>query len=66
MEDRRDCSTCHGTGALADQLGVNLGQCHICGGAGYNVIGSIDSTDIEDKLDDILNKCNDIFEKLNE
>jgi len=66
METRTECSTCHGTGALSDQLGGDMGQCHICKGKGYNVTGSVDSAEIEDKLNDILDKCNDIWEKLNE
>ena len=33
---------------------------------GHRLAGHIDVTDIDDKLNDLMNKCNDIFEKLNE
>jgi formate dehydrogenase maturation protein FdhE len=60
------CGMCGGDGIFKEVT------CPQCDGTGKISLQFLDEvmnsffTDINDRIDDILNKCNDIFEKLNE
>jgi len=68
------CASCRGVGSRVigyDEQNnpIYENPCTGCGGDGKTTTALIDDTllnDMNDKLDDILGKCNDIFEKLNE
>lgn len=63
----RRCRRCDGIGLVSNQVGGNLnGSCDRCNGTGITSWDSIDLSNLEAKLNDILDKCDDIFEKLNE
>ena len=67
IEIIRRCRRCDGTGLVSHQTGGNPnGTCDRCGGSGETSWDSFDLSDLEDKVQDVLNKCNDILEKLNE
>lgn len=57
------CSKCDGTGVYPFNTEAS-GTCDQCEGTGLFVSKVVDTTDIEDKLNDIFNKCDDILEKL--
>jgi DnaJ-class molecular chaperone len=74
LEVYRQCSMCGGDGLFPNDNitygGVvlpptNPGPCQTCGGDGKILAYSIEE-DFVVKIDDILDKCNDIFEKVNE
>jgi DnaJ-class molecular chaperone len=62
IEILQQCSVCHGTKLLdmSDEV-----ACERCDANGYVHVGKLDTDDLEDKINGILNKCNDIFEKVN-
>ena len=47
-----------------DRLGVE--DCPRCATTGKLEVGILDLSDIEDKIDDVMNKCNDIKEVVDE
>lgn len=68
-EVRAHCGQCDGTGSVITWLdAVEQGsiECPTCGGSGKMLVGEINLNDLEGKIDDIADKCNDIFEKVNE
>ena len=65
------CYYCSGDGLVhIDDDAGGPGEdvtCTVCGGSGELLVGTIDELDdLRDTINDILNKCNDIFEKENE
>jgi len=62
------CRKCSGDGKIASYTESSSGliDCPRCAGTGYRDWGELDIAELEDKLDDILDKCNDIFKKINE
>jgi hypothetical protein len=67
----RVCGKCDGTGNnnLIDEETEEITgsvTCSMCNGEKKFPSTQFDLSDITDMLDDILNKCNDILEKLNE
>lgn len=63
------CGRCNGTGINDNQIvdGIVVSEsCTSCSGTGYFGSGLIDATEITDLLNDIKDKCNDIFEKVSE
>lgn len=65
------CRVCFGSGVelTADGQGglTNSEQpCEACGATGKIGVGEVDLTDLEDKLDDVIDKLADIKEKLDE
>jgi len=63
------CSSCNGNGTRPmmtgdDRLGVE--DCPRCATTGKLEVGILDLSDIEDKIDDVMNKCNDIKEVVDE
>lgn len=64
---KHTCAQCNGDGTWDHyKNGLPDGDetCPMCGGSGLMVIGQVDLADLDDKLDDILDKCKDILEKL--
>lgn len=60
------CVNCGGTGRkLVSDSGSETKDCPRCTGTGLQNGGEVHDSDMMDKLDDILDKCKDIFEKLN-
>ena len=65
------CNECGGTGSRTGETNSPSGPvpfdvpCQRCAGDGSLLCGYL-SDDLVDKLNSIMNKCNDIFEKLNE
>ena len=57
------CNTCNGQGQGNTVDGNPLGTCLSCGGSGRIAVHLLDD-DFIDKLNDIENKVNDIFELL--
>ena len=57
----KQCTRCHGSGVF-DQGDVHEDPCAHCNGEGYFEWGKVDNT----LLQDIKDKCDDIWEKLNE
>lgn len=71
MNITKTCLTCNGTGQI--EHGTGTRTCYSCKGEGTSDGGEVSNasqtlderiTEIEDKIDDIMTKCNDIFEKL--
>jgi len=63
------CQRCEGGGKIPNVLdggSFEAEDCVRCSGTGKYFFGTIDLSDLEDKIDDTLSKCNDIFEKVNE
>ena len=72
------CNRCHGTGVYTMEdpdlenpeiEGYTEDPCKNCGGSGYFESGKIKNNlfvDMDDKINDIKNKVDDIMEKLNE
>lgn len=69
MDIQQVCSKCRGTGQSPSGLGE--GNCVNCGGTGRKDRGEIKSptktlderlTDLEDKINDVMDKCIDIKE----
>lgn len=74
MDIHKNCQKCRGTGQ-APGAGQGTTTCNECGGTGRRDEGEISNasqtlderlTDMEGKIDDALDKCDDILEKLNE
>ena len=67
---KNDCRACMttGVGKKFDGAGVlvDIDPCPACGGDGYVNVGVVNLDDLESKIDDIMDKCRDIFEKVNE
>jgi DnaJ-class molecular chaperone len=64
-----DCESCGGDGIREHVVGNSTWgteSCPPCDGTGKYVSGTVDLSDLEDQIDDIINKCNDILEKVNE
>ena len=61
------CNRCEGDGIHPDLVDGAPGDasCVRCVGTGKYFFGTIDLSDLEDKIDDIMNKCNDIKEVVN-
>lgn len=61
------CSRCDGEG-IDSTTGITCIGCHGTGTitAGWYQAVEIQQEVMQDKLNDIMNKCNDIFEKVNE
>ena len=60
MAIKKPCYNCSGTGTVTPPDGEGSGspyQCPVCVGAGELVWGEVED------IDNILDKCNDIFEK---
>lgn len=66
-EIKKNCWQCRGSGTrpASDVDGTPI-PCGACSGTGKESWGAVNLLDISDKLDDLLNKCNDIFEKVSE
>jgi DnaJ-class molecular chaperone len=66
----RTCPKCFGDGEHETDIpggGGTIGQtCPTCDGVGRLVIGYVDITDLTDKVGDIVDKCNDILERVSE
>jgi len=69
MDIQRVCSKCRGTGQAPSGLGTS--ECNECIGTGRKDVGEIKSptktlderlTDLEDKINDVMDKCIDIKE----
>lgn len=63
------CRRCAGTGLESDSdgyPGAGNVSCIACDGDGLYSFGTLDLSDLEDKIDDIMGKCNDIKEKVDE
>ena len=63
------CDSCGGDGIRQIVTGSDtwgMEGCGACLTTGKQEIGHVDLTDLEDKIDDVINKCNDIFEKVSE
>ena len=68
------CAACNGVGTIPnsflDPEGIPVTDgtktCPRCNGEGKYLWGKLDVSDLEDKFNDILNKCDDIFEKVSE
>lgn len=59
------CRRCAGSGAVPAMAGGNPnGTCDRCNGSGTKLLDYVDLTNLNDKLDDILDKLNDINELL--
>ena len=63
IEILHKCRVCHGTKLLDMSDEVACGRCDA---DGYVHWGKLDTDDIEDKIDDILEKCNEIKEVVDE
>jgi len=67
MEIFVKCAQCNGTGEYSQGSGIHLTS-NVCNWPGcvngFIPFGNIDSSDISDKLDDVLDKCNDILEQI--
>lgn len=64
-EVKKNCRECRGEGATAQSdVDGTLVPCGACNGTGKKTWGEI--ADISDKLDAIMDKCNDIFERVRE
>lgn len=65
MDIQKVCQKCKGTGEVRGEPTVT---CDRCGGSGRLDEGEISDAinTLSEKLDDIMDKCIDIFEKLNE
>jgi DnaJ-class molecular chaperone len=65
VDIKRTCPKCFGTGVhhknTPDGI-VDTDPCPKCDGSGKIVLLTVDLSDIEGKLDDIMDRCNDIFE----
>ena len=57
------CGKCEGTGKFTPPE-LPEGDCPGCSGVGYNVYYHIDMNGIIAKLDDIMDKCEDILDKV--
>lgn len=75
VDVRYACSKCEGTGEVVEPAGASGGEgrttCPVCGGDGKRS-STIDVDELNivlntllDRTADILDKCNDIFEKVN-
>jgi len=64
VEQNRNCPTCGGSGEIEAAFGMTEGHRL----AMFNMVTELVATyaDLSDKLDNIMDKCNDIFEKVNE
>jgi DnaJ-class molecular chaperone len=63
------CETCGGDGIREYVLGDSSWgdeECPQCEGTGKYVSGSVDLSDLDDKIDDVVDKCNDILEQVSE
>lgn len=61
------CTNCEGTGKRRfSDSSSSTEDCSHCGGTGLQDEGEVHDSDLMSKLDDILNKCNDIFQKVSE
>jgi len=63
------CAQCEGDGLTTVWLNdeeTGQASCPMCSGTGKMDVSEFDISDMDGKLDDILDKCNDIFEKVNE
>jgi len=61
------CRRCFGSGTIPPDIGGNPnGSCDLCGGSGETSWDTVDLTDLMDKVEDVLGKCNDILERLEE
>jgi len=59
------CGKCKGTGTYSSYYGGSQ-DCPLCGGDGKLAIGEVVLDDIEDSISDIMDKCNDIKEVVDE
>ena len=68
-EIKAECYACGGAGQLTNPVGnppvMVETDCKVCSGTGYRVHSNL-SDDLIDLLQDMNDKINDIFEKLNE
>lgn len=68
IEINKTCDTCGGDGVVSlHNYGVSENvECWQCEGSGKLVVLTVNLDDIDLKLNDILDKCNDIFEQVSE
>ena len=59
------CGQCAGTGRTHPPE-MEEGDCPSCDGGGYSEVFQVDMSDLTDTVADILDKVNDIKEKLDE
>lgn len=59
----RLCNSCHGSGTI-QYYGGPAQTCDACEGSGEILLATIDLSALEDKIDDIMNKCNDIADAI--
>jgi DnaJ-class molecular chaperone len=59
------CERCKGTGRFTPPEEPEE-ECRYCKGEGYDEGYYIDMGDVVDTINDIKNKCDDIYEKVNE
>ena len=70
VEVRKTCPHCHGSGETPDYPDSGgsppsgTETCTECNGNTTVLVFSVDLGDMDDKLDDIMDKCNDIFEEV--
>jgi len=64
-EIQSKCMSCSGTGKTNTHDGNPTGDCVSCSGSGMLVSGYL-SSDLVDLIQDIKDKVDDIFEKVNE
>ena len=65
----KKCSVCGGDGLHFNVTENNAWEnttCYECNGVGSYLFGTIDLGDLEDNVNNVLDKCNDIMDKLNE
>jgi transcription elongation factor Elf1 len=66
---RFTCAQCGGDGLVTlwlNDVEQGTDTCPMCEGTGKMKIGELDLSDIDDAISDVMGKCNDIFEKVNE
>jgi len=64
---KRLCHECRGSGITpGGQDPAPEGSCVICNGTGYEKVGTLDTPDLADKLNDIKEKVDEIMDKLKE
>lgn len=59
------CGQCGGTGKISPIEGPDV-DCPECSAIGYHEVYQIDLSDVIDTINDIKDRCNDIYEKVNE
>ena len=64
---RHTCAQCGGGGLVTiwlDGAITGTSECPMCGGTGKMIIGQVDLSDVDDAIADVMDKYNDIFEKV--